>query len=179
VSDAFRNVRATGLSAMVSGTAGQPACACVLTRRDSGTWLASHGIKERRRIGIADDESVLPRALHTAYNLISWRSRVRILALLVSAVCVSPRAHALPSFARQTGQKCAACHVSGSWPQLTPWGRFFKLSGYTAGKQLVDKEGFHYVPLGLFGQVGLTWAATAERRARDACHHTERVARGV
>jgi len=48
--------------------------------------------------------------------------------------------------------------VSGSWPQLTPWGRFFKLSGYTAGKQLVDKEGLHYVPAGLFGQMGLTWA---------------------
>jgi len=94
-----------------------------------------------------------------SYGLTSWRTLARTLALLASAVCVSPRAHALPSFARQTGQKCAACHVSGSWPQLTPWGRFFKLSGYTAGKPLVDKEGFHYVPAGLFGQVGLTWAA--------------------
>ncbi len=88
----------------------------------------------------------------------SWRL-VRTAALAISAICVSPRAHGLPSFARQTGQNCAACHVSGSWPQLTPWGRFFKLSGYTAGKQLVGKEGFHYVPLGVFGQAGLTWAA--------------------
>ncbi|MDQ2777677.1 MAG: hypothetical protein M3Y57_22600, partial [Acidobacteriota bacterium] len=85
---------------------------------------------------------------------------MRTLILLVSAVCVSPRANALPSFARQTGQKCAACHVSGSWPQLTPWGRFFKLSGYTAGKKLFEsKEGINYVPIGLFGQAGLTWAA--------------------
>ena len=86
------------------------------------------------------------------------RTSARTLALLICAICVSPIADALPSFARQTGQKCGACHVSGSWPQLTPWGRFFKLSGYTAGKELVDKEGFHYVPAGLFGQVGLTWA---------------------
>ena len=98
-------------------------------------------------------------ALHTAYNLSSWRSRALSLALLASAVCISPTAHALPSFARQTGQNCAACHVSGSWPQLTPWGPFFKSSGYTAGKKLFEsKEGINYVPLGLFGQAGITWA---------------------
>jgi hypothetical protein len=49
--------------------------------------------------------------------------------------------------------------VGGNWPQLTPWGRFFKLSGYTAGKPLIDKEGIHYVPFGVLGQAGLTWAA--------------------
>jgi len=78
-----------------------------------------------------------------------------------------PQAYGLPSFARQTGQKCAACHVGGNWPQLTPWGRFFKLSGYSAGKSVFEKGqknndeagGGKYVPAGLFGQVGLTWAA--------------------
>lgn len=38
-------------------------------------------------------------------------------------------ASALPSFARQTGQPCAACHTA--FPQLTPFGRRFKLGGYT------------------------------------------------
>jgi hypothetical protein len=38
-------------------------------------------------------------------------------------------AHAVPAFARQTGQNCVACHVS--FPELTPYGRWFKLSGYT------------------------------------------------
>lgn len=88
---------------------------------------------------------------------LSWPP-LQTLALIVFAVCISPRAYALPSFARQTGQSCAACHVSGNWPQLTPWGRFFKLSGYTAGKQLVGKEGLNYVPAGVFGQMGATWA---------------------
>jgi hypothetical protein len=78
---------------------------------------------------------------------------------VVAELCILPNAKALPSFARQTGQRCAACHVGGNWPQLTPWGRFFKLAGYTAGKSFVDKEGFHYVPIGIFGQAGLTWAA--------------------
>lgn len=41
------------------------------------------------------------------------------------------RAHAIPSFARQTGQPCMACHTA--FPELTPFGRRFKLGGYTLG----------------------------------------------
>ena len=40
-------------------------------------------------------------------------------------------ADAVPSFAEQTGQRCSACHVGGLGPQLTPFGRQFKLGGYT------------------------------------------------
>ena len=45
----------------------------------------------------------------------------------------SPQIHA--AFARQTGQECIACHVS--FPGLTPYGRYFKLTGYTIGKGLL------------------------------------------
>jgi len=53
--------------------------------------------------------------------------------LLVGAAVVLPTqpASALPSFARQTGQPCASCH--NAFPQLTPFGRRFKLNGYTLG----------------------------------------------
>jgi len=40
-------------------------------------------------------------------------------------------AQALPSFARQTGQPCGTCHTD--FPFLTPFGRRFKLLGYTTG----------------------------------------------
>lgn len=40
---------------------------------------------------------------------------------------------ALPLFARQTGQNCVACHAGGQFPELTPYGRIFKLTGYTIG----------------------------------------------
>ncbi len=50
-----------------------------------------------------------------------------VLALFLAA----PQASALPSFARQTGQQCAACH--NGFPELTPYGRLFKLNGYTFG----------------------------------------------
>lgn len=42
---------------------------------------------------------------------------------------------AVPSFARQTGQSCAACHAGGQFPELTPFGRAFKLTGYTLGER--------------------------------------------
>ena len=42
-----------------------------------------------------------------------------------------PTANALPSYARQTGQPCGTCHTD--FPGLTPYGRLFKLGGYTAG----------------------------------------------
>jgi hypothetical protein len=35
----------------------------------------------------------------------------------------------VPSFTRQTGLACSACHYQ--FPQLTPFGRLFKLNGYT------------------------------------------------
>ncbi|MDE2113178.1 MAG: cytochrome C, partial [Alphaproteobacteria bacterium] len=38
---------------------------------------------------------------------------------------------AVPAFAVKTGQPCAACHVGGFGPQLTPFGREFKLEGFT------------------------------------------------
>lgn len=52
---------------------------------------------------------------------------IGFLTLLLGA----PTAQALPSYARQTGQECAACH--NGFPELTPYGRLFKLNGYTFG----------------------------------------------
>jgi hypothetical protein len=43
----------------------------------------------------------------------------------------SHRAFSLPLYARQTGQPCAACHTA--FLELTPFGRRFKLGGYTLG----------------------------------------------
>ena len=45
---------------------------------------------------------------------------------------MAPAARAVPSFAEQTGQPCAACHVGAFGPQLRQFGRDFKLGGYTA-----------------------------------------------
>ena len=49
------------------------------------------------------------------------------------AVLLPLDAQALPAFARQTGQNCVACHAGGQFPELTPYGRMFKMTGYTMG----------------------------------------------
>ena len=53
-------------------------------------------------------------------------------ALVGAAALVTPHpARAVPAFAEQTGQPCKACHVGGFGPELTPFGREFKIGGYT------------------------------------------------
>lgn len=51
--------------------------------------------------------------------------------LFGAALFVHRPAQAVPAFAEQTGRNCAACHVGGFGPELTPFGREFKLGGYT------------------------------------------------
>src|SRR6516225_1631020 len=54
-----------------------------------------------------------------------------VFAALVAIGVPSRRAVALPLYARQTGQPCATCHTA--FLELTPFGRRFKLGGYTLG----------------------------------------------
>ena len=61
----------------------------------------------------------------------------RVLPLLLGAgLALLPLfAHAIPAFNRQTGQNCLACHAGGQYPELTPYGRLFKMTGYTIGER--------------------------------------------
>ena len=56
----------------------------------------------------------------------------------------APPAQALPSFARQTGQPCGTCHTN--FPGLPPFGRRFKLLGYTTGGGLYKTTPFSNNP---------------------------------
>lgn len=67
-------------------------------------------------------------------------SVVLCLTGLVTALS-SVDSHAVPSFARQTGLSCATCHTV--WPQLSPFGRAFKLDGYTFS---TESPSGHWVP---------------------------------
>lgn len=66
---------------------------------------------------------------------------------LLSVLLASAEAHAVPAYARQTGENCIACHIN--FPELTPFGRYFKLSGYTLGKKAA-------LPLSAMLQLGMT-----------------------
>lgn len=65
-----------------------------------------------------------------ARRLLAGAGAFCALALIVIFGLAVP-ANAVPSFADQTSQPCQSCHVGGFGPQLTPFGREFKLRGYT------------------------------------------------
>lgn len=55
-------------------------------------------------------------------------TRFQLAIALAASVLLAPAARAVPSFARQTGMACAACHTV--FPALTHFGRVFKANGY-------------------------------------------------
>jgi hypothetical protein len=88
-----------------------------------------------------------------APQALKQQSTRRLLATTVAATALVPallalvarEAHALPAFARQTGQNCVSCHAGGQFPELTPYGRMFKLTGYTIGERAIPLSGMAVV----------------------------------
>lgn len=82
----------------------------------------------------------------------------------LAALTLAPGlAFAVPSFVRQTGMPCAACHTVA--PELTPFGRQFKLRGYTMGEQLKSKPFPYDLPLAMGLQLGNTAVSDPHRGA--------------
>ena len=92
-------------------------------------------LRSRRKAvyNLSEEHRAAPaRGGHDAAVYAFGGSTVFALLLVGTGVVLSPKpVSALPSFARQTGQPCATCHTA--FPELTPYGREFKLRGYTAG----------------------------------------------
>jgi len=81
----------------------------------------------------------------------------------VLAIALLAPAHpvkAVPAYAEQTGMPCQSCHVGGFGPQLTPFGREFKLSGYTLRAKAS-------VPLSAMGVVSFTHTRRDQNPAPD------------
>jgi hypothetical protein len=92
------------------------------------------------------------------------------LAILATAMLAAPPpAGAVPSFARQTGVACEACHTV--YPELTHFGRVFKANGYilTNVKQVRDVTGkkeellslAQTVPLSIMAQISYSQMKTS------------------
>jgi hypothetical protein len=88
----------------MSRRAGVVVIVCALCAGLAGTAVADRGVGDRERESAA-------RALRE-----------------YAARYVSTAAHLTPTYARQTGLACSACHTH--FPELTPTGRAFKLNGY-------------------------------------------------
>jgi hypothetical protein len=89
--------------------------------------------------------------------------------LFVGLLAAAPAALAVPSFARQTGLACEACHTV--YPELTHFGRVFKANGYILSnlKQVRDVSGkkeellalSQTPPLSIMAQISYTQLKTA------------------
>jgi hypothetical protein len=105
----------------------------------------------------------------------TWRRWLATAAALLAvaafmAIALAPSAQALPSFARQTGQPCGACHTD--FAGLTPFGRRFKIGGYTYGggpfrttpfpedSDTSDKKKIWVPPISMMTIVGFTHTQT-------------------
>jgi hypothetical protein len=94
----------------------------VLERPRSSRRTTSERMRPMIDFSWPDLRSALPRAPRTP---LAWLATTAMLALGAGGATPS---WAVPSFARQTGMACAACHTV--YPELTPFGREFKLNGY-------------------------------------------------
>jgi hypothetical protein len=66
-------------------------------------------------------------------NLYTFLKRVAATLWLIIPLGFISNADANPLFARQTSLKCSSCHTI--YPELTPFGRKFKLGGFTLGER--------------------------------------------
>jgi hypothetical protein len=75
-----------------------------------------------------------------------------VLMLCITSCFTAVPVRALPSFAQQTGQPCSTCHIGSFGPQLTPFGRAFKIGGYTqtGGEGLASQIPLAVMTLGSF-----------------------------
>ena len=95
-------------------------------------------------------------------SFIFTTTRMAILFLLALPILLfSGKASAIPSMARQTGMECAVCHTV--YPQLTPFGRQFKLRGYTLSTpKLGDAPIFDKIPVSAFLQLSQTMTRSTD-----------------
>jgi len=68
------------------------------------------------------------------------KKTILLMGVIGISSMLSQQANAVPSFARQTGFACSSCHTV--YPELTPFGRSFKMHGYTMTniKQVANTE---------------------------------------
>ena len=106
---------------------------CIIVIVVSGSSVQCIRTRVPRATGIVRDARRLRSFYSTPLGMAGCSLRSRFVAVLAGFLTIgfAPPAQALPSFARQTGQPCGTCHTD--FPALTPYGRRFKLLGYTAG----------------------------------------------
>ncbi len=91
-----------------------------------------------------------------------------VLSLSLFSALGAEQALAIPSYARQTTLSCNSCHIT--FPRLNPFGRLFKLNGYTlTGIKSIESSGQNnpalkltsFMPMSAALQASRTWIGEA------------------
>lgn len=98
------------------------------------------------------------------------RIMASLLGTALTWLALATPAHALPSFARQTGEECAACHIGSFGPQLTPHGMRFKMEGYAETDGKDGKVPLSGMVVGSWGhtKADVTGDGTTQRSIQEA-----------
>jgi hypothetical protein len=88
--------------------------------------------------------------------MVWWVTLISVSLGFIGILFRATQVDAVPSYARQTGLACSACHTTP--PELTPLGRQFKLNGYTMTgiKTITSKAGHENAPLSLLSELPLS-----------------------
>src|SRR5487761_258685 len=70
-------------------------------------------------------------------GMLNARRGMKQIAGIFFLLAIGRAAWAVPSYARQTGLPCSRCHIT--FPELTDFGRQFKLNGYTLSGKATPK----------------------------------------
>jgi hypothetical protein len=120
---------------------------------------------DERGSGI-EQEITMNKPVDRAVSIRRHCEALMALALLL-AVLWPGRAQAIPAFNRQTGQNCVACHAGGQFPELTPYGRLFKLTGYTLGQRAVPVSAMIVASLSKVANTSLSADPSADFQKND------------
>jgi hypothetical protein len=83
-------------------------------------------------------EDRVPQGAFRGFDRARLLVEASLLFASILATMFPQTAVALPSYARQTGLGCGMCHTE--FPQLTPFGRRFKILGYTLGRSVPEDK---------------------------------------
>ncbi len=102
------------------------------------------------------------------------RAVVSLAAALLCVLLLRAPLRAVPSFARQTGMDCSACHTV--FPELTPFGRRFKLTAYNVASvkwiTAVDAQGNTRVRLSTVPPIAAMFQASHQFTAHNPLTYT-------
>jgi hypothetical protein len=97
-----------------------------------------------------------------------WRCTSLLATAFAVLLLYASPSQAVPNFAMQTGQPCVMCHVGGFGPQLTPFGRAFKIGGYTQDGGTGWEQ---YMRVSAFLQGSLTTTQTGWPQGQQPQHY--------